>query len=74
MTTTIDNNQKVFLLTGDMGKTVFCNMHDIPAAFNSFEDKDAVKIYYFWNATRTHIGRKKLNEWFKANQINYKFL
>lgn len=74
MTTTIDNSQKVFLLNGDMGRTVFCNMHDIPAAFNSFEDKDAVKIYYFWNATRTHISRKKLNTWFAANQINYKFL
>ena len=74
MTTTIDNNQKVFLLTGDMGKTVFCNMHDIPAAFNSFEDKDEVTIYYFWNATRTHISRRKLNDWFKANQINFKFL
>lgn len=73
MTTTIDNNQKVFLLTGDMGKTVFCNMHDIPAAFNSFDDKDAVKLYYFWNATRTHISRRKLSEWFKANQITYKF-
>ena len=47
MQTTIDNNQKVFLLTGDMGKTVFCNMADIPAAFNTFEDKDAVKFYYF---------------------------
>lgn len=73
MLTIIDNNQKVFLLTGDMGRTIFCNIDDIPAAFNSFEDKDAVKFYYFWNATKTHISRKKLNEWFKANQITYKF-
>ena len=74
MTTTIDNSQKVFLLTGDMGRTVFCNMHDIPTAFSSFEDRDAVQIFYFWNATKTRITRKKLNTWFTANQIDYKFL
>lgn len=73
MQTSIDNNQKVFLLMGDMWETVFCNMSDIPAAFNSFEDKDAVKFYYFWNATRTHISRRKLTDWFKANQITFKF-
>lgn len=74
MQTIIDNSQKVFLLTGDMGKTVFCNLSDIPTAYNSFDDKDEVKFYYFWNATRTHISRKKLNEWLKNNQINFKFI
>lgn len=74
MTTTIDNNQKIFMLQGDMGRTVFCNLADVPAAFNSFDDRDAVEIYYFWNYAKKRIRKTQLNTWFKANQINAKLL
>ena len=72
MKTQIDNNQKVFMLTGDMNSKVFCNIKDIPKAFNSFDDKDSVKIYFFWNNRPKRIFKTKLNEWFNAHRINYK--
>lgn len=68
MKTSIDNNQKVFMLTGDMNRSIFCNLRDVPSAFKEF-DGDEIKIYYFWNNKPKRIYKKKLNEWFEGNQI-----
>lgn len=73
MNTTLDNDQKVFQLVGDMGKQVFCNLSDIPKCVKSFDDQDAITFHYFWNNRPKKISRKKLNEWFKANGVNAKF-
>jgi hypothetical protein len=73
MKTQIDNGQKVFQLVGDMGRQVFCNLSDIPKALKSFDDKDAVEFFYFWNNRPKKISRRKLNDWFKTNGVNAKF-
>jgi hypothetical protein len=68
MITTVDNSQKVFMLCGDMNRSVFCNLHDIPTAARTFDELSG--IYYFWNNKPKRIGKRQLNEWFAANQIN----
>jgi len=65
MTTTIDNGQKVFMLTGDMNRTVFCNLDGIPAAAQTFDSLTA--IYYFWNWKQKKCGKVFLNDMFKAH-------
>jgi len=73
MTTTLNNNERVFLLTGDMGKKVFCNLADIPKALKSFEDKSEVEIYHFWNAPKIYKASKRLlNDMFKASGMKFR--
>lgn len=74
MKTTINNNQKIFMLTGDMNKSIFCNLKDVPSSFNSFDNKDDVKIFFFWNNKMKRVYKTKLNTWFKSNQIKALFL
>lgn len=74
MITTIDNDLRVFLLTGDMGKKVLCNMQDVEAAIKSFDDPDEVDVKHFWNGRFVKIGRRVLKEQLKANQLNHSFI
>lgn len=73
MTTTIDNNQKVFMLYGDMNTKLFCNLKDLPECFNYFDDRDEVKIYTFWNFEKKRVSKKQVGEWLAANQIEATF-
>lgn len=72
MITTIDNTQRVFLLTGDMGLNVFCNLKDIPKAVKSFDDPDSINFFHFWNNRQTKASKKMLNEMFAGNRMNFK--
>lgn len=74
MKTTIDNNQRVFLISRDGFSTrdYFCNIHEIPTCINDLEKNDSFKIYHYWNKKLTRISKKSLNELFAANQINFK--
>jgi len=77
MKTTIDNNQRKFLVQsqGFGGQTdIFCNLKDIPNVLKEgFEPKEPIKIYEFWNRRLKVCSKKHLNEMFKANQIDFKF-
>jgi hypothetical protein len=74
MKTTIDNNQKVFVVTrlGFSTKNIFCNLSDIPNVLKEFEKNDNFKVQHYWNFKLKNISKKALNEMFKANQINFK--
>ena len=74
MKTTINNDERVFLLTGDMGRKVFCNLKDLPKAFKSFEDRDAVEINHFWNYKFTRASKKMINAMFKGAGMKFKLL
>ena len=75
MNTQINNNERVFLLTGDMGKKVFCNLADIPNAIKSFDDPSEVEIYHFWNAPKIYKASKRLlNDMFKAANMKFRVL
>ena len=60
MQTIINNDQRIFLLTGDMGKHVICNIEEFKRAFNSFDDKYEVKIKHLWNQRFVSCSRKSV--------------
>ncbi len=74
MITTIDNAQRVFLITGDMGKKVVCNMHDVKMAIQSFDDPDGVYISHCWNGRFVKMSWKVLKGQLKANQLDHSFI
>mgnify|MGYP003554879513 FL=1 len=76
MITTIDNNQRKFLVQSQgLGNTkdIFCNLADIPNVIKTaFEKNEQSKIYEFWNRKLKLCSKKHLNEMFVANQITFK--
>lgn len=76
MQTTIDNNQRKFLVQSQgLGTTkdIFCNLSDIPAVLKSeFEPNEEYLIFEFWNRRLKRCSKKHLNEMFEANQVNFK--
>ena len=75
MITTIDNNQRKFLVqsVGFTSTDIFCNLKDIPTVLKeAFEPKEEFKVYEYWNRKLTRCSKKHLNEMFSANQINFK--
>lgn len=76
MTTTIDNNQRKFLVQSQgFGNSfdIFCNLKDIPTVLANEETKNTeIKIYEFWNRKLKLCSKKHLNDMFAANQITFK--
>jgi hypothetical protein len=75
MTTTIDNNQRVFLIKrlGFFTREYFVNLADIPTILREqLEPNDEYKILEVWNTKFKVCSKKHLNEMFAANQINFK--
>jgi len=76
MITTIDNNQRKFLVQSKgFGNSfdIFCNLRDIPTVLAQEETKNTeIKIYEFWNRKLKPCSKKFLNEMFVANCVNFK--
>lgn len=76
MKTTIDNNQRKFLVQSQgfgNQKDIFCNLKDIPNVLNDhFEKHEEFKVFEYWNRKLKRISKKALNEMFEANQVNFK--
>lgn len=75
MFTTIDNNQRKFLIQSQGFNTVdiFCNLADIPNVLKSeFQVNDEFIIFEYWNRKLQKCSKKHLNEMFEANNVNFK--
>lgn len=76
MKTTIDNNQRKFLVQSQgfgNQKDIFCNLVDIPKVLKkAFEKNEEFLVFEFWNRKLKRCSKKHLNEMFIANQIKYK--
>ncbi len=75
MTTTINNNERVFLIhrNGYFTRDYFCNLADIPTILKTgLEPNDEYTISHYWNYKFKRIGKKALNDMFAANQIDFK--
>ncbi len=76
MKTIIDNNQRKFLVQSQgfgSQKDIFCNLKDIPGVLKKyFEKNEEFFVYEFWNRKLKRMSKKRLNETFAANQINFK--
>lgn len=76
MTTTIDNNQRKFLVQSQgfgSQRDIFCNLSDIPNVLKTaFEPNEEFYVYEYWNRKLKRLGKKRLNEIFKANRVDFK--
>jgi hypothetical protein len=75
MKTIIDNNQRIFHLrrNGYFSRNYFCNLSGLPEIIQTeLEKHDEFEVYEFWNDKFKKVGKKRLNELFTANQINFK--
>ena len=74
MITTINNNERVFIVTrlGFSTRSIFCNLSDIPIILKEFEVNYEFKIQHYWNFKLKNISKKALNEMFKAHEIDFK--
>lgn len=75
MTTTIDNNQRKFMLTGKGWNTqnYICNMKDIVKCAKQFEANQPYEISHIWNNKLEKLTVKKVIEMLEANKINASF-
>lgn len=76
MTTTIDNNQRKFLVQsqGFGGqKDIFCNLAQIPDVLKEvFEPNEEFKVFEYWNRKLKRCSKNHLNQMFVANKVNFK--
>jgi len=75
MKTTIDNNQRKFLVqsVGFTSTDIFCNLADIPNVLKTaFEPNEDYRVFEYWNRKLKRCSKKWLNTMFEANQINFK--
>lgn len=74
MKTTIDNNQRKFLVQSQgfgNQKDIFCNLANIPFILAEyFEPNEEYKVFEYWNRKLKHVSKKHLKELYAANQIN----
>lgn len=75
MLTTIDNNQRVFMIYGTGWNTqkYFCNMPDIVKCAKEFEINQPYIICHFWNNKAEKLTIKKVIELLEANQLDASF-
>ena len=62
MKTTIKNNERIFLLTGDMGIHFICNIEEFRNCLNLFDDREEVKIQHLWNNRFVNCSKKSVVE------------
>lgn len=76
MITTIDNNQRKFLVQSQgfgNQRDIFCNIESIPSVLvQEFAEHEEFKVYEYWNRKLTRVSKKRLNEMFVANKVDYK--
>lgn len=75
MTTTINNDLRVFMLAGTGWHTqqYFCNMEDLAKCAGEFEINQPYNIYHFWNSAPKRLSHNKVIEILEANQIDASF-
>lgn len=74
MNTTIKNNERTFLLNGDMGKSFVCNIEDFKKCWDEYEDKDNITVAHKWNGRFVKCSKKSIIDMMKAFSIDYSFL
>jgi hypothetical protein len=71
---TINNNRRIFLVTGDMNQSFVCNIEDLESVYNWFADKDSVKIQHKWNGRFVRCSKKSIIDMLQSLNLNSSFL
>jgi len=62
MKTTIDNNQRVLLITTSTNNQAFCNPQDFKEVLKQLGTNEGYyKVYHFWNGKQKIISKKDLS-------------
>lgn len=71
MKTTIDNNQRKFMVAGKGWNTqqYICNLKDIEKCAKQFEDNQPYEISELWNGKFKKMSVKQVREMLAANQL-----
>ena len=74
MTTTINNNQRIFLITGDYNQSFLCNIKELEKCYNEIQDKNSIKIQHKWNNRFVRCTKKSITEMLDSLDLNKGFL
>ena len=70
MTTTINNDLRVFQVVTYLGKQYFCNVYDLDRIIHDNDlKKGCYRIYHFWNNKPKLCTQKYIKDFFKANNL-----
>lgn len=68
MKTTINNSERVFLVTTSTGDRVFCNLGDLEKVVKELgANAGYFKIFHFWNGKQEKVSKKYLSELYESN-------
>lgn len=74
MTTTINNNLKVYHVVTSLGKQAFCNIEQLNEVVKSLDTHAGYfKIYHFWNNKAQRVSKKDLKSFFEGSQLTQEF-
>jgi hypothetical protein len=73
MTTTINNELRVYQVITSVGKQFFCNIEQLNYVINSECKEGQFKIYHFWNNKPQRLTKKTLKEMFEGSQLQQEF-
>lgn len=74
MTTTINNDLRVYQVVTAWGKQAFCNIDELNnVTANLSTKKGFFKVYHFWNNKPTKLSRKELDAMFEGSQLKREF-
>ena len=74
MITTINNNQRIFLVTGDYNSSFLCNIQDLEKCCKEIQDKNSIKIQHKWNNKFVRCSKKSILEMLKSLDFNTSFI
>jgi len=74
MNTTINNNQRIFLVTGDYNQSFICNIEDLERCCNEIQDKNSIKVQHKWNNHFVRCSKKSILDMLKALDLNTSFI
>ena len=74
MQTTINNNQRIFLVTGDYNQSFICNIQDLEKCCNEIQDKNSIKIKHKWNNRFVRCSKKSIVNMLKSLNLNTSFI
>ena len=73
MTTTINNDLRVYQLITTSGKQFFCNIEQLNYVINSECKQGEFKILHFWNNKPQRLSKKALDTMFEGSQLKREF-
>jgi hypothetical protein len=72
MTTTINNDLRVYQVLTSTGKQYFCNIQDLNEICKDM-NTGYFKIYHFWNNKAEKVSKKDLKLFFEGSQLTQNF-